>query len=120
MIVSTCTWAERNVSLDGRPFRREEWPQIVPLMDAMDRGEGKTIIGMMPPQRGKTLAAQLRLARNVAVSPRRQLWYSKTSIDARSVSDAKLGPLMSTALGVVRVRYNQPDARGREIGRAHV
>ena len=48
---STATWAERNVTLDGRPFRREEWPQIVDFVEALDVGEGKTIIAMMPPQR---------------------------------------------------------------------
>ena len=80
--VSTATWAERNVTLDGRAFRREEWPQVIPFLDALDAGVGKTVIGMMPPQRGKTLAAQLHLARNVAVSPRRALWYSKTAVDS--------------------------------------
>jgi len=111
--VGTLTWAERNVLLDGRPFRRVEWPQIVDFVEALDSGEGKTIIAMMPPQRGKTLAAQLHLARNVAVSPRRALWYSRTSVDARSLSDAKLRPLLGACDGVRRVTYTDPDARGR-------
>jgi hypothetical protein len=115
MIVSTVTWSERNVTLDGRPFRRDEWPQIVPFMDAMDRGEGRIIIGMMPPQRGKTLAAQLRLARNLAVSPRRQLWYSKTQVDSRSIADSKLGPLLASTAPVLRTLYTDPDRRGRNL-----
>ena len=72
---STATWAERNVTLDGRPFRREEWPQIVDFLDALDTGTGKTLIAMMPPQRGKTLAAQLHLARNVAMRVEQELKY---------------------------------------------
>lgn len=114
-LIGTLDWAEANVTLDGRPFRRGDWPQIVPAVEAMDRGTGRTIILMMPPQRGKTLAGQLRLARNLAVSPRRQLWYSKTHNDARSVSDSKLGPLLKACPAVQRVTYTDPDARGRGL-----
>ncbi|MEY3275177.1 MAG: Verrucomicrobia phage, partial [Verrucomicrobiota bacterium] len=114
-LIGTLDWAEANVTLDGRPFRRGDWPQIVPAVEAMDRGTGRTVILMMPPQRGKTLAGQLRLARNLAVSPRRQLWYSKTHNDARSVSDSKLGPLLKACPGVQRVTYTDPDARGRGL-----
>ena len=113
--VSTATWAERNVTLDGRAFRREEWPQVIPFLDALDAGIGKTVVGMMPPQRGKTLAAQLHLARNVAVSPRRALWYSKTAVDSRSLSDAKLKPLLEGTPAVRRVTYTNPDSRGRGL-----
>ena len=112
---STATWAERNVTLDGRPFRREEWPQIVDFLDALDAGTGKTLIAMMPPQRGKTLAAQLHLARNVAMSPRRTVWYSRTSVDSRSLSDAKLKPLLDGTEAIRRVRPTDPDARGRGL-----
>jgi hypothetical protein len=112
---STATWAERNVTLDGRPFRREEWPQIVDFLDALDAGTGKTLIAMMPPQRGKTLAAQLHLARNVAMSPRRVVWYSRTSVDSRSISDTKLKPLLDGTDSIRRVRYTDPDSRGRGL-----
>ena len=113
--VGTLTWAERNVLLDGRPFRREDWPLIVDFIEAIDAGEGKTVIAMMPPQRGKTLAAQLHLARNVAVSPRRQLWYSLTERDSRTLSDAKLKPLLESCDGIRNVTYTDPDARGRGL-----
>jgi hypothetical protein len=113
--VGTLTWAERNVLLDGRPFRREDWPQIVDFIECIDASEGKTIIAMMPPQRGKTLAAQLHLARNVAVAPRRALWYSRTAVDSRSLSDAKLKPLIESCEGIRAVTFTDPDARGRGL-----
>lgn len=114
-LIGTLDWAEGNVVLDGRPFRRADWPQIVPAVEAMDRGTGRTVILMMPPQRGKTLAAQLRLARNVAVSPRRQLWYSKTAVDSRSVADSKLSPLLGSCPAIQRLLYTDPDKRGRGL-----
>lgn len=113
--LSTATFAERNVTLDGRPFRCEEWPVLVEPLKAMDEGAGRIIVLMMPPQRGKTLALQLRLTRNIAIEPRRQLWYSKTATDARSLSDSKLKPLLDSCEPVKRVRYTDPDKRGRGL-----
>ena len=111
----TLTHAERFVALDGRQFRREDWPMLVDPAEAIDNGMGKTVILMMPPQRGKTLLAQLRLIRNLAIEPRRQLWYSKTATDARSVSDTKLKPLLESTASVQRTRYTDPDKRGRNM-----
>lgn len=111
----TLTHAERFVSLDGRPFRRNDWPMLIQPAEAIDRAMGKQVILMMPPQRGKTLLAQLRLARNLAIEPRRQLWYSKTQIDARSVSDSKLKPMLESTSSVQRTRYTDPDKRGRNM-----
>lgn len=113
--VGTPQWCERHVTLDGKPFRLLDWPQIVPAMVAMDNGTGKTVILLMPPQRGKTLALQLRIACNIATRPRRQLWYSKTATDARSVSDSKLKPLLESCEPVRRVMFTDPDKRGRGL-----
>lgn len=111
----TLTHAERNVVLDGKPFRREDWPMLIDPAEAIDAGMSKTVILYMPPQSGKTLLAQLRLVRNLAIEPRRQLWYSKTQTDARSVSDTKLKPLMESTPSVQRTRYLDPDKRGRNM-----
>ena len=111
----TLTHAERFIALDGRPFKREDWPMMIEPADALDNGMGKTTILMMPPQRGKTLLAQLRVLRNLAIEPRRQLWYSKTATDARSVSDTKLKPLLESTPSVQWTRYTDPDKRGRNM-----
>jgi hypothetical protein len=111
----TLTHAERFIALDGRPFRREDWPMMIEPAAALDSGMGKTTILMMPPQRGKTLLAQLRVLRNLAIEPRRQLWYSKTATDARSVSDTKLKPLLESTPSVQWTRYTDPDKRGRNM-----
>lgn len=111
----TLTHAERFIALDGRPFRREDWPMLIEPAEALDNGMGKTTILMMPPQRGKTLLAQLRVLRNLAIEPRRQLWYSKTATDARSVSDTKLKPLLESTPSVQWTRYTDPDKRGRNM-----
>ena len=86
----TVSFAERCVTLDGQPFVMADRPYLRAVIEAIDSGLGSTVIAMMPPQRGKTLIGQLRLLRNIAIEPRRALWYSKTQIDARSLSDAKL------------------------------
>jgi hypothetical protein len=112
---STIRFAEENVLLDGEPFRVSDRPQLRIPLEVIDAALGGKVILMMPPQRGKTLAAQLRLVRNVAVEPRRSLWYSKSQIDARSLSDAKLKPLIESTKPVQAVQYDDPDRRGRGL-----
>jgi hypothetical protein len=112
---STISFAERHVVLDGSPFRIKDRPQMRVPAEVIDAALGGTVILMMPPQRGKTLLAQLRLARNVAIEPRRALWYSKTQIDARSLSDAKLKPLLESTKPVQAVSFDDPDKRGRGL-----
>ena len=84
-------------------------------MERIEANIGGTVIAMMPPQEGKTLIAQIRLARNIAVEPRRALWYSYSQIDARSLSDAKLKPLLEQTAAVQDVAYTDPDKRGRGL-----
>lgn len=111
----TVSFAERCVTLDGQPFLMADRPYLRAVIEAIDSGLGSTVIAMMPPQRGKTLIGQLRLLRNIAIEPRRALWYSKTQIDARSLSDAKLKPLIEQTRAVQDVAFTDPDKRGRGL-----
>jgi len=110
--ISTLSWAERFVTLDGKRFSRKHRPQIIEIAETVDRRMGCTFLLRFPPQVFKSLFMQLRLLRTIAVSPSRSLWYCKTHKDAENFSDEKLRGLVDSILPIKSKLPFDVDARG--------
>lgn len=114
-LVSTATWAERNISLFGKPFRREDYIHALEPMDYIDRLRGRTFMLRFPPQVFKTLAMQILLARSVDNCPSQTLWYAVTSRDARDFADEKLGSLLGQTKACYRKLPLAVDDQGSKV-----
>ena len=112
--IGTLEFARRNVILDRAPFDPSAFPHLHLPAEIMDREPGATVALMQPPQKGKSLLAQLHLARNCAVSPARTLMYSPTDKEMRSFSDEKLKPLLES---VPEIQRNMPLAPNEQGGK---
>lgn len=110
--ISTLSWAKRFVSLDGGKFDPREYPQLKEIADTVDRRCGCTFILRFPPQTFKSLFMQLRLARTIAVTPARALWYCKTGKDVENFSDEKLRKLLEDTVPVRSKFAIKEDSRG--------
>lgn len=115
MTIGTATWASRNVSLNGRPFRPADYVQFLEPMEWIDQKRGRTFILRYPPQVGKTLTMQLIALRCIDIEPRRAGWYAKTGTDAKAFAHEKLVPLIKDTPAVVRKYPTSVDDRGSDV-----
>lgn len=69
-------------------------PMLRDILETMDAHEAALFFILGPVQFFKSLAGQLRLARNHALRPRKAGWYAPTEAFAKDFADTKLNPLL--------------------------
>jgi predicted RNA-binding Zn-ribbon protein involved in translation (DUF1610 family) len=115
--IGTLAFAKRNVTLDHAPFDPAAYPHLVQPAEIIDREPGAYALLLMPPQKGKTLLAQLCIARNAAVHPVRTLLYSPSDVDTRAFADEKLSHLLKS---LPQVQAHLPTTHDEQGGKALV
>ena len=111
---STLSWAEKHVTLSGQPFRREDWPLLVNILETIEANPGSRFIILGAVQTVKTLLAQLYLLRCMQVEPAATLWYTKTDDQADSFVDQKFTPIIDSTPLKERAFHGDPNKTTRK------
>lgn len=99
-IKSTLKFCEDEVALNGKPFRREEWPQAIDILDTMDQKKGAVFVVKGSIQSWKTLVGQLKILSSPVLDPSDTAFYTRSGEGVDEFIDEKFGPLFESTKAV--------------------